>query len=222
MCEKSNLHLLNIIKKEKNEKIKLKKQQMEICYKASIPTIKKLTRIYSLYFKMDYEDLYSEANEFFIEVYNRYYFGITPKKKIQKEINHKIKFSTYFYNNLKNHFFQFCLKEKKKKEKEILIGITLLPKNIFIYKENEKMSNKANEILNFCLQPDLLDILKVKKNKTYKKVVVNNKEYFYPAKEKTNYINILKKYIYKNMDFTYPEIDIAIQEIKLYLKEGLI
>lgn len=178
------------------------KPNMSKAYKENLTTINKTCRLYSIKFKIDYEDLLSESNEIFINSHKKYFFS-------------QMTFKQYFYMQLNNYLKMYCKKEILRREHNKIIEFSLPAIYEEIKKEQQRLSDLSEAILNYCLDQN------TESEMVYQKIKYKNKVYNYTLNlEKITQKNI-KEY-FKNLGYSLKDILGAITEIKYLLKKELI
>lgn len=174
---------------------------MEKIYKECLPTITKICWRYSLYFKIDYNDLFSKSNELFISIYKKYTYEKIPFKK-------------FLYIQLNNYLKKYCSKEILRKQREKIICYNSKTYSEIKIKETQELSEISKKILDYCIEQNS------KKEMQYQKVLYKNKIYSYPTKIKSITMKNIKEYFLKLYE-PY-QINEAISEIRYILKKELI
>jgi hypothetical protein len=178
-----------------------KEAKLNKVYKENIPTIKKVCWRYTIWFKLDFDILFSKANEIFLETYDKYNYGKIPFKK-------------YLYIQLNNYLKMYCKKEiLRKKQEEIVYHSNHTIEEIKI-KEKQELSKLSKQILNYCLEQN------TKNRVVYQKRKYKNKVYSYPVKIKNISIGSIKEYFKKQ--YKIIDIEEAFKEIRYVLKKELI
>lgn len=171
-------------------------------YKECLPVIKNICKNFSLYYKLNYEDIFSEANEAFTYIYNKY------------DSTKQVKFFSYFYGQIKFYINNYCKNEKIRKEKEYHIEMPVPSKQIEQV-NTPKLSKLTKKIIDYCVKEN------TKKSFYIQKIKVKGKVYEY----KRDQLKIHKKQIssyFKKIGYGWKEIEDSFQEIKFLLKNQLI
>ncbi len=162
--------------------------------------IEKICSIFSVYFKLDKDDLLSLSNESFMKSYNNYHYF-------------KVSFIKFMSNNLINDIKTYYKQQKRKEIKQIkyknLIKNEILIQNESNFNQKFKINDKnnvINDIFELVIQPNFRELLRpFMKNTKYKS---------------SNFKYAIQEYIYHKHNHSYYKIQKAFGSIRQMLKTG--